>query len=138
MTETLAPAVPSTGWAGTVDVRIEDDASPIVRLIGRTLRDSTRAGHTLTALRDLHAVVGLRSHDTPQAATITLAGGVVTVTSGVVGPVDATITVDVNARFAPFGNPDGDADTVAAVLDALHPPIPDWRDAAASFWTAVR
>ncbi|MCP2279603.1 hypothetical protein SAMN04244553_6527 [Nocardia amikacinitolerans] len=138
MTETIAPAVPSARVAGDVDIRIEDDASPIVRLIGRALRDSVRAGHALSALRGTNAVAALRSHDTPQAATLAFADGVITVSSGVFVEPDVTLTVDLNARFALAGEPAGAADLATAVLDALNPPVPDWREAAKGFWTAVR
>lgn len=138
MTETIAPPARTAGAAADVEVRIEDDASPIVRLIGRTLRDSVRAGHAHTTLRELNAVVALRSHDTPQAATVAFAGGVIAVSSGVFVEPDVTIVVDLNARFTPAVAPDGPADLAAAVLDALRPPVPDWREAAASFWSAAR
>ncbi|WP_433760253.1 hypothetical protein [Nocardia sp. CA-135398] len=139
MTETtIDRVVPNAGAAGGVDIRIEDDATPIVRLIGRTLRDSARGGHALSALRRSAATAVIRSHDTPQAATIAFADGVVEVSSGVVIEPDAIITVDLNARFAPVGDPVGDQDLVTDVLAALMPPLPDWRAAAEHFWTVSR
>ncbi|NBE50198.1 hypothetical protein [Streptomyces boluensis] len=139
MTETTtAPAVSGADAAGEVDVRIEEDATPIVRLLGRTLRDSARTGHALAALRKPTATVAIRSHDTPQAATITFGSGVVEVAGGVLVDPDATLTVDLNARFAPAAAPEGDADLAADVLLALAPPIPDWQAAAEHFWTAAR
>ncbi|MFI1714767.1 hypothetical protein [Streptomyces litmocidini] len=139
MTETTtAPAVSGAATATEVDVRIEDDATPLVRLIGRTLRDSARAGHALQALRKPAATVAIRSHETPQAATITFAGGVVEVSNGVLDEPDATITVDLNARFAPADAPSGDAELAADALLALSPPVPDWQTAAEHFWTAAR
>ncbi|MEV6362581.1 hypothetical protein [Nocardia asteroides] len=134
MTETIAPPAQHID-EGAAALRIEEDASPIVRLIGRALRDSVRAGRILP---DRDAVVALRSHDTPQAATLTFADGVITVSGGVFAEPDATLTVDLNARFAPVGDPTGDADIAAAVLDALNPPVPDWHEAAANFWAATR
>ncbi|MFJ3581930.1 hypothetical protein ACIPPS_06805 [Streptomyces sp. NPDC090127] len=139
MTETTtAPAVSGTAAATEVDVRIEEDATPLVRLIGRTLRDSVRAGHALPALRKSAATVAIRSHETPQAATITFGGGVVEVASGVRVAPDATITVDLNARFAPADAPSGNAELAADALLALSPPVPDWQSAAEHFWTAAR
>lgn len=137
MTETIAPEVQVTDVTGEVDIQIEDDATPLVRLIGRTLRDSVRAGQANSVLRHLNAVVALRSHDTPQAATISFARGTIRVSSGVFIETDATITVDLNARFAPAGEQAGADDIVSAVLLALSPPLPDWREAAASFWNAT-
>ena len=131
MTETMtAPPL--------VDIRIEDDATPIVRLIGRTLRTSADAGHALAVLQRSAATVAVRSHETPQAATISFGGGVVEVSSGVFVEVDATTVVDLNGRFAPVGAPEGDADLAADVLLALSPPLPDWQAAAEHFWKASR
>ncbi|MCE5289094.1 MAG: hypothetical protein LLG14_07595 [Nocardiaceae bacterium] len=131
MTETMtAPPL--------VDIRIEDDATPIVRLIGRTLRTSADAGHALAVLQRSAATVAVRSHETPQAATISFGGGVVEVSSGVFVEPDATIVVDLNGRFAPVGAPEGDADLAADVLLVLSPPLPDWQAAAEHFWKASR
>lgn len=138
MTETIAHAVPVTPTKASADIRIEDDASPIVRLIGRTLKDSIRAGHGVDALDSLKAVVALRSHDTPQSATIIFAEGVITVSSGVTEQADATLIVDLNARFSAVGDQVGDDRVVSAVLLALRPPLADWREAAVRFWDAAR
>ncbi|WP_406864227.1 hypothetical protein ABZO31_28825 [Streptomyces sp. HUAS MG47] len=139
MTETTTvPAVSGEESALAVDVRIEDDASPLVRLIGRTLRDSARAGHALPTLRKAAATVAIRSHDTPQAATIALGGGVIEVSSGLPAEPDAAVTVDLNARFAPAEAPSGDAELAADVLLALTPPVPEWQAAAEHFWTSAR
>ena len=138
MTETMAPAELDFAVGETVSIRIEEDASPIVRLISRTLGDSASAGHALGALQTLKAVVALHSHDTPQAAIIAFGAGVIEVSSGLDAEPDATITVDLNARFAPVGDQVGADGVICAVLQALTPPLPDWREAAASFWCAGR
>lgn len=138
MTETIEQSAPGALDA-SVGVQIEEDASPIVRLIGRTLRDSLRAGHAVEELQNLKTVVTLRSHDTPQAATLVFSRGVVEVSSGVADQPDATtVVVNLNARFAPAGDHVGPDHVVSAVLLALTPPLPDWREAAASFWSATR
>ncbi|WP_208643236.1 hypothetical protein [Streptomyces diastatochromogenes] len=124
--------------AAEVDVRIEDDASPLVRLIGRTLRDSARTGHALDTLNRSTGTVAIRSHDTPQAATITFGDNGIDVSSGVLVEPDAAVTVDLNARFAPTADPSGDTDLAGGVLQALTPPLPGWRDAAQRFWDATR
>lgn len=138
MTETATvPTAPPAG-AVKVDVRIEDDASPLVRLIGRTFRDSARVGHAHETLRRTTGTVAIRSHDTPQAATISFGDNGIDVSSGVLVEPDATATVDLHARFAPAGNPEGDADLAAAVLAVLSPPLPGWRDAVQHFWEEAR
>src|SRR5687768_12599375 len=118
-------------------VAIEDDASPVVRLLGRTLRDAARCGHAEEEL-SATGVVAVRSHDTPQAATIVFGAGTVSVTGGVLVEPGATLVVDLNARFAPAQDPTGDTDLAGAVLRALNPPLPTWRDAAARFWELTR
>ncbi|HWJ08880.1 MAG TPA: hypothetical protein VNS46_05855, partial [Nocardioides sp.] len=119
-------------------VTIEDDASPLVRLIGRTLEDSLRSGHGREVLGGAVGAVVLRSHDTPQVATITVSEGLVDVTAGAALDPATTVVVDLNARFAPVAEPDGDAALAAGVVRALTPPLPHWRDAAARFWDATR
>ena len=137
MTETTA-CRPAPADNATCAVTIEDDAPPVVRLIGRTLRDSARIGHAREVLTESVGTVAVRSHDTPQAATVTLGRHCVRVTSGAVAAADATVVVDLNARFAPIQDPAGDAGLAAAVLGALSPPLPQWRDAAVSFWQRAR
>jgi hypothetical protein len=137
MTGTMtAPALTAQGAA--VRVRIEDDATPIVRLIGRTLRDAARAGHAVPTREKASGTVAVRSHDTPQAATISFSEAGIEVTSGVLPGADATITVDLHGRFAPTAEPSGDVDLAAAVLSALQPPLPEWRVAAEHFWNVAR
>lgn len=118
---------------------VEDDATPVVRLIGRTLRDAAAAaGEGHQPLAGLLGAVAVRSHDTPQAATVTLAADLVQVTGGVFVEPDATVVVDLNARFAPVGEPVGDTELAAGLVRALRPPRPHWRDAAARFWEVTR
>lgn len=118
-------------------VAIEDDASPVVRLLGRTLRDAARCGHAAEEL-SATGVVAVRSHDTPQAATIALGSGTIEVTGGVLVEPDTTLVVDLHARFAPAQDPTGDTDLASAVLRALNPPLPPWRESAARFWETTR
>ncbi|PWN02957.1 hypothetical protein DJ010_11265 [Nocardioides silvaticus] len=121
-------------------ILVEEDATPVVRLIGCTLRDAAAVardgGDELVA--GFLGTVAVRSHDTPQAATVTLAGDVVEVTSGVFLEPTASVVVDLNARFAPTEEPTGDAELAAALLGALRRPMAPWRDAAARFWAATR
>lgn len=137
MAETTTIAVPPARQARP-QVVIEEDASPIVRLVGRTLRDTARAGHALDELTRISGIVAVRSHATPQAATITFADGVVSVTGGIHVEPDAIVVVDVDDRFAPQQDPVGDPALATGVLRALRPPLPHWRDAAMQFWQATR
>lgn len=119
-------------------VAIEDDASPLVRLIGRRLQDAERAGHAPEVLGRAAGTVEVRSHDTPQVATLAFAAGAVAVTAGAPDRPDAGVVVDLHARFAPVQEPTGDVALAEEVLRALAPPVPPWREAAARFWEATR
>lgn len=123
----------------TSRVIVEDDATPVARLIGRTLCDAAAAGDDgRLALAGLLGTVAVRSHNTPQTATVTFTGDAVEVTSGVLAETDATVVVDLDARFAATEEPIGDAELATAMLSALRPPLPHWRDAAARFWKVTR
>ncbi|WP_084037455.1 hypothetical protein [Haloechinothrix halophila] len=145
MTEIMTfPEVPArspdapASEGSTFPVTIEGDATPLVRLIGRTLRDSARVGHADEVLGQSVGTVAVRSHDTPQAATVVLDGETVEVTSGVLVEPDATVVVDLHARFASAQEPTGDAALAAGTLRALRPPLPHWREAAQQFWEVTR
>lgn len=138
MTESTTIEAPPPRLEAT-RICIEDDATPVVRLIGRTLRDAAAvAGAGGDLLAGLLGTVAVRSHDTPQAATVALTAGAVEVTGGILGEPDATVVVDLNARFAPAEPATGDAGLAAALLDVLQRPLPDWRVAAARFWEVTR
>jgi hypothetical protein len=140
MTETIIDT-PTRGDVAVegVDIRIEDDASPIVRLIGRTIAESVRA-NGVDPVAAVEGTVAVRSHDTPQAATISISNGVVAVSSGVFIEPDVTLTVDVNGRLALVSEPviSDEGDLTATALALLSPPLPDWQVAADSFWAAAR
>lgn len=142
MTETtIGHATREADPVGGVDIRIEDDASPIVRLIGRTIADSIRANRADSFVEAVEGTFAVRSHDTPQTATVSISNGVVAVSSGVLVDPDVTLVVDLNGRFALVGAPvvaDGHGDLAAAALGLLSPPLPDWRVAAETFWAAAR
>ncbi|AZG46765.1 hypothetical protein [Gordonia insulae] len=133
METTTPPPAPLAGDA----VVIDDDATPIVRLLGRTLRDSFRTGHAVDSLEHLSGSVAVRSHNTPQAATVVLRDGAATVTGGTAGRTDAALILDLDDRLAAVAT-DGDPLLAGAVRQALCPPLPSWRDAAARFWDLTR
>ncbi|OIJ26400.1 hypothetical protein [Nocardioides luteus] len=120
----------------TAGIAVEDDPIPIVRLLARTLRDAS--ARTPEVMDGLVGTVVVRSHDTPQAATLVFASGGVEVAAGVSAEADATVVVDLGARFAPSREPAGDAELAAGVLRALRPPLPGWREAAVRFWEVTR
>lgn len=134
MTETTnltAAAAPSR-------VAIEDDATPLVRMIGRALRESARLGHVEELFSRSAGTVAVRSHDTPQSATVSVDAGVVSVSAGVFVEPDATVVVDLGRRYRPTQQPDGDVEVAEQLLRALIPPFPHWRESAEQFWEAAR
>jgi len=137
MTESTTISPPNRDAARTTRLAIEEDASPLVRLVGRTLRSAVEHAES-NLVEGIVGTVAVRSHDTPQVATVSFADGFVGVTSGLFVAPDATLTVDLHARFAPTGEPTGDARLATAVLRALRAPLPHWREAAARFWEAAR
>jgi hypothetical protein len=122
----------------TFSVTIEDDAAPIVRLVGQTLRRAALTGHVSEAVAEAVGSVAVRSHDTPQAATVRFSAEAVEVTGGVLVETDATVVVDLHARFTPTQEPEGDAGLAAVALGALRPPLPHWQEAAERFWELTR
>lgn len=135
MTESTTMEAPPARL-GAAGIAVEDDPIPIVRLLARTLRDASSRTPDTTA--GLVGAVVVRSHDTPQTATLVFAPGVVEVAAGAPDEPDATVVVDLDARFAPSQEPVGDAELAAGVLRALRPPLPHWREAAARFWEVTR
>ncbi|MFE7227673.1 hypothetical protein ACFU7D_22975 [Nocardioides sp. NPDC057577] len=117
-------------------IAVEDDPIPIVRLLARSLRDASVCTPDATAV--LVGTVVVRSHDTPQAATLICTPGVVEVTAGALDEPDATVVVDLNARFATTQESAGNAELADGVLRALRTPVPDWRESAARFWEVTR
>ncbi|MFE6510198.1 hypothetical protein ACFVDI_15015 [Nocardioides sp. NPDC057767] len=135
MTESTTIEAPPAGLRAA-GIAVEDDPIPIVRLLARTLRDAS-----VRAPAEAEGLVGtvvVRSHATPQAATLAFAPDVVSVTAGALAEPDATVVVDLDARFAPRQEMTGDAELAARVLRALRPPLPGWREAAARFWEVTR
>lgn len=124
--------------AAASTIAIEDDATPLVRQIAQALRNAVCTGHATDLLQEATGTVVVRSHDTPQVATIALRGGAVEVASGASATSEATVVVDLHARFAPVQEPEGDLTLAGSVLDALRPPLPHWRDAADHFWAVTR
>lgn len=134
MTETTTLPAPER----VTSLAIEPDATPVVRLIARALRESVRIGHEAGALSRAEGTVALRSHDTPQAATIAFRGKEIAVSSGVFAAPDATVVVDLRARFSPAEEPAGNTELADVALRALTPPLPPWPEAAQRFWSLTR
>ncbi|MFF5009808.1 hypothetical protein ACFY3G_44160 [Streptomyces phaeochromogenes] len=119
-----------------VSVVLEDDPTPLVLTVGRTLRAGTRDPESRRLLASLRETVVVRSKDDPQSVTIRFAEDRVRVGHGVASDAQLVLTVDLADRFAveSIAGTEPDAPLVAQVLRVLRPPLPHWRDAATGFW----
>ncbi|WP_374612310.1 hypothetical protein [Gordonia sp. (in: high G+C Gram-positive bacteria)] len=135
-TTTIGPPVHEPNARGATAVRIEDDAIPIVRLLGRTITDSIRAGVSVPQAGE--SVIVVRSSDTPQTATITLSDGAIAVAAGAFVESHVTLTVDMNRRLAVVETSAAEDDLAATAIALLSPPLPHWKTAAESFWDSAR
>ncbi|WP_406350382.1 hypothetical protein [Streptomyces sp. NBC_00658] len=119
-----------------VSVVLEDDPTPLVLTVGRTLRAGTRDPESLRLIASLRETVVVKSKDDPQAVTIRFGEIQVGVGHGIASDPHVVLTVDLTDRFA-VESVDGaepDAPLVTTVLRLLQPPLPHWRDAASRFW----
>lgn len=127
-----------TSPSGGVTVHCDDDAPPVVRLVARTLRDAARDPELVSVLGRIKGRVSLRSHNTPQRATIDFGGREVAVLAGAVGPDELSLTVDLDDRFGVEGIDEAHHTLGDQVLAVLRPRLPDWRQAAETFWASTR
>ena len=123
-------------------IRLEEDAPPIVRVLGVTLRRAAADPNLASTLDGMHGRVALRCTVDPQAATITFARGAVDVRQGADPDADVTIEADLNTMGRPGAAKPKVKGAVAhpklalAVSKVLDPPVHGgWRGAAAEFWS---
>jgi len=133
-----------------VTVELEDDARPIARVLAQLLRRSAADPELAQVLAGLDGVLGLQSATDPQRATIHFRSGSVYVEGGLNPAAEVVITTDFNAPSGP-GAPKPTLKDMAKLARAaarrpvfaqnaakvLEPPLPDWTEAAASFWQTV-
>ena len=122
-------------------ITLEDDAPPIVRILGGTLRRAAAQPKLARTMDKMKGRVALRSTVDPQAATIRFDKGDVRVTHGVDPKADVIISADLNTMGQPgAAKPKvkgaarhlGLALGVSKVLD---PPTPGgWTGAVEQFW----
>lgn len=123
-------------------ISLEDDAPPMVRILGVTLRRAAADPELAKVIDRLHGRVALRSTVDPQAATITFDRGAVSIAHGVDPGADVVISADLNT----LGHPGAPKPKVRGALmhlrfalgaaKVLDPPVPGgWQGAAADFWT---
>lgn len=119
-----------------VSVVLEDDPTPLVLTVGRTLRAGTRDPESRRLVASLRETVVVKSKDDRQSVTIRFGEDRVWVGHGIASDAHLVLTVDLADRFA-VESVDGaepDAPLVTKVLRVLRPPLPNWRNAATRFW----
>ncbi|MBB4981673.1 MULTISPECIES: hypothetical protein [Streptomyces] len=118
--------------SGAVRIEVEADPTPLVLSLARALRESAAVPELRDLLTGLTGTVALRSQLDAQAATLLFAEGGVDIHHGVDEGVEAIPLVPYS-DYALAETPD---ELASAVETLLNPPVPAWRDAAASFWAA--
>jgi hypothetical protein len=127
-----------------VEIALEDDPTPLVRILGATLRRSARRPDLEARLRKMRGVVALKSSVDPQACTIRFANGKVLVEHGVAADTGVVIEADLNRMSdadAPKPKVTGAARHPLLALGAakvLDPPADSWQDEARAFWEFAR
>jgi hypothetical protein len=128
--------------AGAQPVRIalEDDPTPLVRILGATLRRSARNPALEAKLRGMQGVVALKSSTDPQAVTIRFDKGNLSLERGVAKDSGVVIEADLTT----MNEPDAAKPKVTgaarhlklalAVSKVLEPPAGPWQDEARAFW----
>lgn len=139
MTQVVTPPEPLEDPAQAWDVVVDEDPTPLARLLARRLARvaDEDPGRAWASVVHRGAVV-VRSHDTPQIAAVLVTEDGCTVTDSLPEVPDAELVVDIGSRCSLVGEPAGERSLWSVVLDALHAPPPPWREEAGRFWDATR
>lgn len=122
-----------------VEVQVEDDAVPIVRIIAAMARRSLRQPAVAKHVARLNGVVAVRSATDPQSVSVRFQGGTIHVERGIAVDTDMTVTADLadpEAKPKLKGAARHPALTMA-IAKLLEPPVDDWRVEAERFCTAA-
>jgi hypothetical protein len=115
-----------------MNITTEDDPTPLVMFIARTLRESQCHPELAEIAASLHGTFALSSVEDPQAATLSFGGGGVHVVHG--ADPAANHRSDLNIA-APLGFPsDGLDPSLAKLQKLLQPDLAPWPDLARAFW----
>jgi hypothetical protein len=127
-----------------VQIALEDDPTPLVRIVGATLRRSARNPALEAKLRSMEGVVALKSSVDPQAVTIRFAKGNVTLEHGVAADTGVVIEADLtkmnepNAEKPKVRGAARHLKLALAVAKVLEPPTGTWQEEARAFWEFAR
>lgn len=122
-----------------VEVRVERNAVPIVRVVAAMARRSLNQPNVATQVARVRGIVALQSATDPQAATLRIAGNAITVERGVADDAQVIITADLTDSAAK-PKLEGAARHPMLALAAgklLEPPIGPWTAEADRFVTAA-
>ncbi len=119
---------------------LENDAAPIVMIIGTALRRATADPALARRAEALHGVFALKSAKDPQAVTLRFAEGRVVLSRGVAPDADVVATVDLDN----MSGPDAPKPKVQGALrhpklalgvsKLLDAPAKPWPELARAFW----
>jgi hypothetical protein len=127
-----------------VQIALEDDPTPLVRILGAILQRAARKPALQSKLGSMRGVVALKSSVDPQAATIRFDKGRVTLEHGVAADSGVVIEADLlrlNEPNAPKPKVRGAArhpKFALAVSKVIDPPAGPWQDEARAFWEFAR
>ena len=123
-----------------MQIVVEDDATPLVLIMGTTLRRATADPAVALKAQRLHGVFALRSKNDPQAVTMRFASGRVELTHGVAPDARVVATVDLDN----LSGPDAAKPKVKGALfhlpfalgvsKLLEPKERPWTEDATAFW----
>lgn len=116
----------------------EPDATPLVRLLTRTIRSSlTQRPDLLSASTD-HGVVVIKASADAQVASAEVNAEGVRVASGAHPDAEAVLTIDLARRLEiTETSAEGHEDLIATLSALLKPALPSWNDAAQGFWRST-
>jgi len=123
-----------------VQVVPEDDATPLVKIIGATLRRALARPENVSRAANLDGVFALQSEHDPQAVTMRFSAGRVALTHGIAPDADVVVTVDLDH----MSGPDAKKPKVRGALrhpkfalgvsKLLDTPPGSWQEHAQQFW----
>jgi hypothetical protein len=127
-----------------IQIALEDDPTPLVRILAATLHRAARNPALETKLRGMSGVVALKSSVDPQAATMRFDKGRVKVERGVASDSGIVIEADLlnmndpNARKPKVKGAARHLKLALAISKVIDPPPGQWQDEARRFWEFAR
>jgi hypothetical protein len=115
-----------------VNITTEDDPTPLVMFIARTLREAHRHPELAELSAGLRGSFALRAVEDPQAVTLTFGEGRVHIVHGASPGADHRSDLDIAAPLGLAGQESDPA--LASLQQLLQPRLAAWQDLARSFW----